>query len=177
MSKKTISVIIFLIAILVWLAPIGMMPGFFIGGSLKPAPAIWEDTSAIDEVHLKVGGVIPRVVIIWIVQVDGELYVTGAKDSGWVTQLGEDSDAELRIGDNTYPVVAERQNEKLHELINALYDKYRPNYPNIVGDMSEISTEARPPGLDSASTTYTGWGKYVIFKLASANRELRSTDL
>ena len=138
-------------AILVWLAPIAMMPGFFIGGSTTPAPSTWEDTSAIDEVRLKVRGTIPRVVIIWIVQVDGELYVTGAKDSGWVTRLGDGGDAELRIGDNTYPVVAERQTENLDELIGAWYDKYRPNYPDIVGDMSEVSTEPR---------------SYAIFKLA-----------
>ena len=151
MLKKIISVVILIGAILMWLAPIAMMPGFFIGGSTTPAPSTWEDTSAIDEVRLKVKGAIPRVVIIWIVQVDGELYVTGAKDSGWVTRLGDGGDAELRIGDNTYPVVAERQTENLDELIGAWYDKYRPNYPNIVGDMSEVSTEPR---------------SYAIFKLA-----------
>ena len=158
--------VILIVAIVIWRAPIAMLPGFFIGGSATPAPSSWEDTSTIDEVRLKVGGVIPRVVIIWIVQVDGELYVTGAKDSGWVTRLGDGGDAELRIGDNTYPVVAERQSENLDELITALYDKYRPNYPDIVGDMSEISTEPRSRELDSVSTIYTGWGKYVIFKLA-----------
>ena len=151
MLKKIISAVILIGAAVIWLAPIAMMPGFFIGGSTTPAPSTWEDTSTIDEVRLKVGGTIPRVVIIWIVQVDGELYVTGAKDSGWVTRLGDGGDAELRIGDNTYPVVAERQTENLDELIGAWYDKYRPNYPDIVGDMSEVSTEPR---------------SYAIFKLA-----------
>ena len=151
MLKKLTSAVILIGAAVIWLAPIAMMPGFFIGGSTTPAPSTWEDTSTIDEVRLKVGGNIPRVVIIWIVQVDGELYVTGAKDSGWVTRLGDSGDAELRIGDNTYPVVAERQTENLDELIGAWYDKYRPNYPDIVGDMSEVSTEPR---------------SYAIFKLA-----------
>ena len=77
--KKIISVVLLIVAIVIWLAPIAMLPGFFIGGSATPAPSSWEDTSTIDEVRLKVGGVIPRVVIIWIVQVDGELYVTGAR--------------------------------------------------------------------------------------------------
>ncbi len=151
MLKKLTSAVILIGAAVIWLAPIAMMPGFFIGGSTTPAPSTWEDTRAIDEVRLKVGGTIPRVVIIWIVQVDGELYITGAKDSGWVTRLGDGGDAELRIGDNTYPVVAERQTENLDELIGAWYDKYRPNYPDIVGDMSEVSTEPR---------------SYAIFKLA-----------
>ena len=151
MLKKLTSAVILIGAAVIWLAPIAMMPGFFIGGSATTAPSTWEDTSTIDEVRLKVGGTIPRVVIIWIVQVDGELYVTGAKDSGWVTRLGDGGDAELRIGDNTYPVVAERQTENLDELIGAWYDKYRPNYPDIVGDMSEVSTEPR---------------SYAIFKLA-----------
>jgi len=151
MFKKIILAVILIGAIVAWVAPIAMMPGFFIGGSTTPAPSSWEDTGAIDEVRLKVGGLIPRVVIIWVVQVEGELYVTGAKDSGWVTRLGDGGEAELRIGDNTYPVVAERQSENLDKLINAWYDKYRPNYPDIVGAMSEASTEPR---------------SYAIFKLA-----------
>lgn len=151
MFKKIILAVILIGAIVAWVAPIAMMPGFFIGGSTTPAPSSWEDTSATDEVRLKVGGLIPRVVIIWVVQVEGELYVTGAKDSGWVTRLGDGGEAELRIGDNTYPVVAERQSENLDKLINAWYDKYRPNYPDIVGAMSEASTEPR---------------SYAIFKLA-----------
>ena len=55
------------------LAPIGPLPGVFIGGTDTPPPATWPDTSGIDEIRLKAPGAIPRVVIIWVIDVGGEL--------------------------------------------------------------------------------------------------------
>ena len=144
MIKKIIVLITFLALLVLYLLPIAVVPGFFIGGTDKEIPAEWGDTSDIDEVRLKAEGLIPRVVIIWIVQVNGELYVSGGKDSGWVTRLLENDNALLRIGDNTYSVTAERQTEKLDELMRAWYDKYQPNYPEIVGQMREVSANPRP---------------------------------
>ena len=144
MIKKIIVLITFLVLLVLYLLPIAVVPGFFIGGTDKQIPAEWGDTSSIDEVRLKAEGLIPRVVIIWIVQVNGELYVSGGKDSGWVTRLLENDNAHLRIGDNTYSVTAERQTEKLDELMRAWYDKYQPNYPEIVGQMREVSANPRP---------------------------------
>ena len=151
MIKKLALLIILAAVVVLWLAPIGPMPGFFIGGTVIEAPDTWEDTSAVDEVRLKVEGLIPRVVIIWVVEVDGELYVTGDKQSGWVKGLENGGDAHLRIGENTYPVVAEPQTENVDKLISAWYEKYQPNYPEIVGQMREVSVEPRP---------------YQVFKLA-----------
>ena len=82
--------------------------------------------------------------IIWIVQVNGELYVSGGKDSGWVSRLLKNADAQLRIGDSTYAVTAERQTQNLDELMSAWYDKYQPNYPEIVGQMRAASGNPRP---------------------------------
>ena len=70
--------------VLIFATPIGPLPGFFIGGTYTPTPAVWPDTSKEDEILLKVPGTLPRVVIIWVVQVEGQLYVVGGGDSGWV---------------------------------------------------------------------------------------------
>lgn len=144
MIKKLTLLIILAAVVVLWLAPIGPMPGFFIGGTVIAAPDTWEDTSAVDEVRLKVEGLIPRVVIIWVVEVDGELFVTGDKQSGWVKGLENGGDAQLRIGEYTYPVVAEPQTENVDKLIGAWYEKYQPNYPEIVGQMREVSVKPRP---------------------------------
>ena len=87
MVKKIVVLAALLALLIIYLLPIGVVPGFFIGGTEQQVPEKWEDTSGIDEVRLRAGNLIPRVVIIWIVQVNGELYVSGGKDSGWVSRL------------------------------------------------------------------------------------------
>ena len=144
MAKKIVVLAALLALLVMYLLPIGVVPGFFIGGTEQQAPEKWEDTSGIDEVRLRAGDLIPRVVIIWIVQVNGELYVSGGKDSGWVSRLLKNTDAQLRIGDSTYAVTAERQTQNLDELMSAWYDKYQPNYPEIVGQMRAASVNPRP---------------------------------
>ena len=144
MGKKIVVLTALLALLVMYLLPIGVVPGFFIGGTEQQVPEKWEDTSGIDEVRLRAGDLIPRVVIIWIVQVNGELYVSGGKDSGWVSRLLKNADAQLRIGDSTYAVTAERQTQNLDELMSAWYDKYQPNYPEIVGQMRAASSNPRP---------------------------------
>ena len=144
MAKKIVVLAALLALLVMYLLPIGVVPGFFIGGTEQQIPSEWEDTSGIDEVRLRAGDLIPRVVIIWIVQVNGELYVSGGKDSGWVSRLLKNADAQLRIGDSTYAVTAERQTQNLDELMSAWYDKYQPNYPEIVGQMRAASSTPRP---------------------------------
>jgi len=58
-------------------------------------------------------------VINRIVQVNGELYVSGDKDSSWVGQLLKNSAAQLRIGDSAYAVTAERETQNLDKLMSA----------------------------------------------------------
>ena len=55
--------------IMVCATRIGPMPGFFIGGQPTPVPKAWPDTSKVDEILLKLPGTLPRVVIIWVVQI------------------------------------------------------------------------------------------------------------
>ena len=123
-----------LLVIVVFAAPIGPLPGFFIGGTATAAPADWPDTSNTDEITLKVSGGIPRVVIIWVIEHNEELYVVGAKGSGWVSKIGTGSAVEMRLGDNTYPLQAVPVAQGWEPIMQAYIDKYEPDYPDIVAD-------------------------------------------
>ena len=120
------------------LAPIGPLPGVFIGGTDTPVPATWEDTAGIDEIRLKAPGVLPRVVIIWVIDVAGELYVLGMKDSGWTSRIGEGAPVEIRIGDRTYAVQATPVIEGARPIYEAYIAKYEPNYPELIAQMPSM---------------------------------------
>jgi hypothetical protein len=126
------------LAALVVVAPVGPLPGFFIGGTPTPAPAQWPDTSATHEIRLRVPGALPRVVIVWVVEHGGELHVVGARDSGWVSMLGDGGPVEMRLGDATYPLVAEPVTQGWEDVLTAYVDKYRPDYPEIVAGFPSI---------------------------------------
>ena len=113
-------------------APIGPLPGFFIGGTAAAPPAQWPATDDVHEIRLRVGGSIPRVVIIWVVEYDGELHVVGSRDSGWVSMLGEGGPVEMRLGDQTYPLSAVRVTEGFDDVLQAYVAKYTADYPDIV---------------------------------------------
>lgn len=127
-----IGALILIGLIFVVAAPIGPVPGFLIGGQDQQVPTRWPDTSGVPEIRLKVPGVPPRVVIIWVVAQENELYVVGDKDNGWVKMLGDGSPVEMRLGDNTYALYARRVDEGAQEIVTAWLDKYRPDYPEIV---------------------------------------------
>ena len=124
------------------IAPIGPLPGVFIGGTATPAPAVWQDTSGIDEVRLKVPGAIPRVVIIWVIDYQGELYVLGMKESGWVRMIGTGADVELRIGDATYAVRARPVEKDAALIFEAYRAKYEPNHPDLVATLPSMEEAA-----------------------------------
>ena len=113
-------------------APIGPMPGLFIGGEQAQPPETWPDTSSVHEVKLKVPGGVPRVVIIWVVEFAEDLYVVGDKNSGWVRKIGAASPVELRLGDSTFALNAVAVSEDSEAILNAWLDKYEPDYPEIV---------------------------------------------
>ena len=145
------STVLFVLALIMLVAaPIGPLPGVWIGGTPTPAPAVWEDTSGIDEIRLKAPGGIPRVVIIWVIDFEGELYVLGMKSSGWAERIGDGGPVEVRIGDRTYAVRATPVDEREEEIYGAYIAKYEPDYPDLV---------ARMPSIEEAR------GKAVIFRL------------
>ncbi len=133
--KYTVAALALIVAVVIFVAPIGPLPGIFIGGSASASPQLWQDTSQIDEVRLRVAGTLPRVVIIWVVQRDNQLYVIGANGSGWISMLDQGGPVQLRIGDETYSLLASKLTEGQLPIIAAYQNKYRANYPDIVGDM------------------------------------------
>jgi hypothetical protein len=139
------------LCILIVLAPIGPMPGVFIKGTQTPTPAFWGNTSDTHEISLKVDGTIPRVVIIWVVQYENELYVVGSKDSGWVKMLGQGGNVAMRLGDNKYNLNASIVNDGWEPVMLAYVDKYRPDYPDIINSF---------PAIEDAE------GTIAVFKLS-----------
>ncbi len=119
-------------------APIGPMPGLFIGGTSTKAPQQWSDTSNVHEIMLRVPGTLPRVVIIWVIEFGGELHVVGSKGSGWVKKIGGGAPVEMRLGDNTYALNASLVTEGWQQILQAYVAKYRADYPDIVAGFPSI---------------------------------------
>jgi len=136
--KIAIPAILALLLVVALVAPIGPMPGFFIGGTMTKAPERWGDTSSVHEISLRVPGTLPRVVIIWVVEHGDELYVVGSKDSGWVTMIGAGSPVEMRLGDNTYALNASAMDEGWQPVLQSYVAKYQADYPDIVAGFPSI---------------------------------------
>jgi len=114
-------------------APLGPMPGFLIGGSATQVPTTWGDTLPIHEIKLQVGeGPVGRTVIIWTVQIDGDLYVVGQKDSGWTGGIGSGSPVRMQMDGNLYELTATPVTVGQADVIGAWLKKYAPHYPEIV---------------------------------------------
>ena len=148
--KRAAIAALVLALVLVALAPLGPVPGFFIGGTSTAPPAQWPDTSTTHEIRLRVPGTLPRVVIIWVVEHGGDLHVVGAAEGGWVTMIGARAPVQMRLGDNTYALEAERLTDGWQPVLQAYVDKYRPDYPEIVAGF---------PTLDEAE------GMVAVFRL------------
>ncbi len=136
--KIALPAILALLLVVALVAPIGPMPGLFIGGTLTQAPEQWDDTSNVHEIMLRVPGTLPRVVIIWVVEYDGELHGVGSKDSGWVTMIGARSPVEMRLGDNTYALNASVVTEGWQQILQAYVAKYQADCPDIVAGFPSI---------------------------------------
>jgi len=133
--------LVLVIAIVIIVAPIGPLPGFFIRGTPTEVPAKWPDTSSEHEIMLQVGSGLPRVVIIWMVEHNDDLYVIGATNSGWVQMIGDSSPVRMRLVDSTFDLVAERVTGDLEAIATAYRDKYEADYPEIIEGFPPI-TEA-----------------------------------
>ena len=136
--KIALAVALVLVVVFLFVAPIGPVPGVFIGGTSVEAPDQWQPTSDVDEILLKVPGTLPRVVIIWVIEYDGELHVVGSKDSGWVEMIGAGSPVEMRMEGNTYSLTAAPVAEGWEQILEAYAAKYRADYPEIVDSFPSI---------------------------------------
>ena len=122
--KIGVSLVVVILFALVVRLPIATTPGFFIGGSASSAPVTWADTSSTHEIKLRVEGTIPRVVIIWFVEIDNELYIVGETDSGWVSMLGNSGLVQMRLEDSTYPLQADVVTSGEEEILQKWLGKY-----------------------------------------------------
>ncbi len=136
--KVILASIPVLLLILALVAPLGPIPGLFIGGTSAKAPEKWGDTSNVDEIMLGVPGTVPRVVIIWVVEHGGELHVVGTRKSGWVAMIGAESPVEMRLGDNTYALQATVVTEGWQPILEAYVAKYQADYPDIVAGFPSV---------------------------------------
>ena len=130
--KIGVSLVAVVLFALVVRLPIATTPGFFIGGSASSAPVTWADTSSTHEMKLRVEGTIPRVVIIWFVEIDNELYIVGETDSGWVSMLGNSGLVQMRLEDSTYPLQADVVTSGEEEILQKWLGKYEADYPEFV---------------------------------------------
>ncbi len=136
--KIIIAVALLALVVVALVAPIGPLPGVFIGGEHTAPPASWPDTSGLHEIRLKVPGTLPRVVTIWVIDHEGELHVVGRRDSGWVKMIGQGTPVEIRLGDRTYSLNATPLTEGWQAVLEAYVAKYKPLYPEIVADMPPV---------------------------------------
>ena len=148
--KPVLGLVTVLLVVAAVAAPLGPVPGFFIGGNAAAVPSRWPDTSNVDEIMLRVPSSPPRVVIIWVVDIDGELHVVGDPNSGWVRRIGDGSDVHMRLGENTYALRATPVMEDWESILTAYVGKYQEDYPDIVAGF---------PSLENAE------GQFAIFRL------------
>ncbi len=140
--KIVVAVVVIDLLIAAYLLPIGPVPGFIIGGTPTTTPTAWPDTSGVHEISLGVAGTLPRVVIIWVVDHEGELHVVGSKESGWVNMLGEGGPVEMRLGENTYALTAVRVTEGFEGILASYIGKYEKDYPEMIAGFPKLE-EAR----------------------------------
>lgn len=145
-----------LVAAVATIAPIGPMPGLFIHGTPTEVPANWPDTSDEHEILLLVDGALPRVVTIWVIDYEEDLYVLGGTTSGWVEMIGESAPIKMRLGNSTFDLIAERVTNDLLAIMTAYKDKYRADYPEIIEsgelDVNNTDESFRVFRLDRPST-------------------------
>ena len=136
--KIALPALLGLALVAVLAGPIGPLPGVFIGGSSTPAPEAWGDIADVDEIRLKVPGTPPRVVIIWVIEHEGELHVVGSRDSGWVRRIGAGGPVEMRVEDATYSLSASPVTEGWREVLEAYVAKYEEDYPEIIAGFPTV---------------------------------------
>ncbi|MBS24968.1 MAG: hypothetical protein CMQ28_04935 [Gammaproteobacteria bacterium] len=128
--KIVLGVVVIALAVVVLSLPITTTPGVFIFGNPSVAPENWSDTSSILETKVRVPGIIPRVVIIWFVEIDNDFYIVGENDSGWISMLGNGGPIHMRIEDSTYPLLATIVSSGIDEILQAWKVKYIKDYPD-----------------------------------------------
>ncbi len=130
----SIAAVVIVVAGLAVVAPIGPLPGVWLGGRSVPPPDDWSALDLPQTVQLQtVGGLLPRVVNLWIVQHDADLYVLGNPASGWVQAATANPMVALRIGDSAYTLRAQRV--QAAGAYAAYRRRYQADFPDLVASL------------------------------------------
>jgi hypothetical protein len=111
MTRSTTTLAMLMAAALLFAAcgPIVMIPGGALSGTLKPAPADWSFTDAIDNVQLETRPGDPYSVNVWGIGAGKDFFIAAGESSNtWAQHILEDPNVRLRVGDDLYELVAER---------------------------------------------------------------------
>ena len=89
--------------------PFVLLPGGALEGSTVATPESWSFTDDVKTVQLETLPADPYSVNIWVIALDGNLYVhAGANRATWVENIEADPSVRLRVDDSIYELVASR---------------------------------------------------------------------
>lgn len=107
--------------------PFLLWPGGALEGSTAPLPGSWAFTDAVDTVQLETRPTDPYSVNIWVVGMDGKLYVhAGANRSSWVEHMEADPAVRVRVDDSIYALAAARVRQQAE--FDRFSDAYEAKY-------------------------------------------------
>lgn len=105
---RTLSLVL-AVSFLLACDPLVMIPGGSLSGEVKPAPASWSFTDAVETVQLETRPEDPYSVNIWGVAVGDDFYVASGKaDNTWARAIAEDDRVRLRVEGAVYELRAVR---------------------------------------------------------------------
>lgn len=89
--------------------PFLIWPGGALDGAVTPTPDDWSFTEPIDTVQLETRPADPYSVNIWVVALDGNLYVhAGTNRATWVENMEDDPKVRMQVGESVYELAAAR---------------------------------------------------------------------
>jgi hypothetical protein len=105
---------LFVALLLVGCGPVWMLPGGALSGSVQQAPGDWTFSDAVDTVQLETLPRDPYSVNIWGVGIDSRFYVAAGEieSSQWATNIAENPDVRLKVGDSIYELRAVRVDDE-----------------------------------------------------------------
>ena len=92
--------------------PIIMIPGGSLSGELTPFPTSWTFTNDVDTVQLETRPADPYSVNIWVVEVEGSLFIVAGSglETTWAQHIQNDPLVRLRVTDALYELRASEAN-------------------------------------------------------------------
>jgi len=116
--------------------PFVLLPGGALDGSVTDIPESWAFTDEVDTIQLETAPADPYSVNIWVIALDGSLYVhAGANRSTWVENMEADPNVRLQVEQSIYELAAARveTQEEFDRFSDAYETKYgrRPRNENV----------------------------------------------